>query len=74
LSEEEAMKMDLSGLVDIRDVEVDERLSVNDKIQEYIRQIKNPYMFRYGKTKVRIRHAETGTTFEERVKNYFDLR
>ena len=35
-------------LVDIRDVTVDRELSREDRIAEFVRQIKNPYRFKCG--------------------------
>ena len=50
-------------LVDIRDVTVDRELSREDRIAEFVRQIKNPYRFKCGQFTVhasfcfRRRHA-----------------
>jgi len=52
-------------LLDIRDVCVDKDLSKQDRIAEYIRQIKNPYLFRCGKFTVTARFNETGPTLED---------
>ncbi len=52
-------------LVDIRDVQVDKDLSKQDRVAEFVRQIKDPYHFRCGKFVVTARFAEDGPTLEE---------
>lgn len=67
--------MDLSGidrdmLVDIQDVTIDTSLPKEDRIRDYIRQIKNPYLFKYGKYVVKISFIDTDITLEERLTDY----
>ena len=52
-------------LVDIRDISVDKSLSKEERIAEYIRQIKDPYCFKCGKFTVRARFANNGVTLED---------
>jgi hypothetical protein len=52
-------------LVDIRDVRVDKNLPKQDRVAEFVRQIKDPYHFRCGKFVVTARFAEDGPTLEE---------
>jgi len=61
------------NLVDIRDVEVSQDLSVTDRILEYISLTKNPYIQKYGDTVVRISFVETDVSFEDRMKGYFEM-
>lgn len=53
------------GLVDIKDVLVDKNLSKDERIAEYMRQIKDPHYFRCGKFIVRARFADNGVTLED---------
>ena len=39
-------------LVDIKEIEIDRTLPKGERIQEFIRQIRNPYCFRVGKVAV----------------------
>ena len=55
-------------LVDIRDVSVDQSLPKEERIAEFLRQIKNPYCFRCGKFTVRARFAENGVSLEDCLK------
>ena len=61
------MLMDINNtdLVDIRDVSVDKGLPKQERIIEYIRQIKNPYHFKCGNFTVKVRFAEKGPTLED---------
>jgi len=56
-------------LVDINDVAVDKDLPKNERIAEFIRQIKDPYYFKCGKFTVKARFADNGVTLEERLKS-----
>lgn len=53
------------GLVDIKDVLVDKSLPKDERIAEYVRQIKNPFCFRYGKFIVHARFTDNGVTMED---------
>ena len=55
-------------LVDIRDVSVDQSLPKEERIAEFLRQIKNPYCFRCGKFTVRAQFAENGVSLEDCLK------
>ena len=55
-------------LADIRDVSVDQNLSQEERIAEFLRQIQNPYCFRCGKFTVRAQFAENGVTLEDCLK------
>ncbi|HBF2106374.1 TPA: hypothetical protein KN012_001144 [Clostridioides difficile] len=56
------------ALVDIRDVTVDKELSREERITEFVRQIKNPYRFKCGRFTVRASFATGGATLEECIK------
>jgi len=57
--------MNTDSLVDIRDVRVDKNLPRQERIAEYVRQIKNPYHFRCGKFIVTARFAGDGPLLED---------
>ena len=52
-------------LVDISTVSVDKTLPRDARIQEFVRQIRNPYHFKCGNFNITAKYAETGLTFEE---------
>ena len=57
-------------LRDIRDVKINTALPKADRIQDYIRQIVNPYCYRHGKYVVKISFADTNVTLEDRMLAY----
>ena len=54
-------------LADIRDVSVDQSLTKEERIAEFLRQIKNPYCFKCGKFTVRVRFAGKGVSDRKSV-------
>ena len=59
----------LDSLVDIRDVKIDRSLPVEERMKSYVEQIKNPYMFKVGKTIVRVSYANTTQTIFDNFLN-----
>ena len=57
--------LNTNNLVDIRDVRVDKNLPKQERIADYVRQIKDPYHFRCGKFTVTAHYAEDGPSLEE---------
>ncbi len=55
----------LNALVDIKDVSVDKSLPKDERIAEYVRQIRNPFYFKCGKYTIRARFAENGPSLED---------
>lgn len=56
------------ALVDIREVSVDKELSREERIAEFVRQIKDPYRFKCGRFTVQASFAAGGATLEECIK------
>lgn len=65
---EQSIRPDTSALVDIKDVSVDKNLTKEERIAEFIRQIKNPYCFKCGKFTVRAQFSESGVSLEDCLK------
>ena len=59
----------LASLVDIRDVQIDRTLSMEERVKSYIAQVKNPYMFKVGNTVVRVSYADTDRTINDNFVN-----
>ena len=53
-----------NDLVDIRTVTVDKSLPKEERIADFVRQIKNPYRFRCGDFAVNASFARNGATLE----------
>lgn len=62
-------KIQTDELVDIRTVVVNNELPKEERIADFVRQIKNPYLFKYGKYTVRAVFSENGQTLEDCVKS-----
>ena len=58
---------EVGTLVDIRDVSVNKELSRDERIAEFVQQIKNPYHFKCGRFTVPSFSAE-GATLEECIR------
>ena len=61
--------IDINTLVDIRDVSVSKDLPKEKRIEEFVRQIKNPFCYRCGKFVVKASFAENGFTMEDCLKS-----
>lgn len=58
------------SLVDIRKVQIDERLSREKRFEDFLRQIRNPYCYRCGKIVVKVSFSDTDATLEDRLEHY----
>ena len=52
-------------LVDIQDIHVDRALPREQRISEFVRQIKNPYLFKCGSFTVHVGFTANGISLEE---------
>ncbi len=69
---EKLRKIDINELVDIRDVKIDTSLSKEERILDYIRQIKNPYCYKYKNHRVIISfNKNTSLTLQDCLEKYF---
>lgn len=62
--------VDPASLVDIRGIVIDRTLPKEERIREFIMQIKNPYCFRVGKVAVSVGFQKGGPTFEQCMEHY----
>ena len=56
------------NLVDIREVSVEKDLSKEQRIESFVRQIRNPYRFRCGDFVVNASFSSSGLSLEECLK------
>ena len=72
----EAMKsinlktVDRSTLVQRDSIRLEPSAPQNDRLRDFIRQIKNPYCYLDGKTVVKISFSKTDTTLEDCLEHY----
>ncbi len=65
--------VDRDTLRDIQDVKVNMELPKEERIVDYIRQIGNPYCYRYGKYTIKVSFSDTDVTLEDRLLSYFRI-
>ena len=65
MKEATAQLTDKNSLVDINSVHVDEGLPQNERIAEFVRQIKNPYCFKCGEFTVLSKYVGNGVSLED---------
>ena len=63
---------DIADLIDIDSVQVDIDLPVEERIKQYVAQVKNPYRFRAGGLIVNIEHLNNGLTLESAFSSYLN--
>ncbi len=62
---------DLRNLVEISGIEIDTTLEKTQRIQNFIRDIRNPYCFRCNNTIVKVSFCSEGSSFQELLQDYF---
>lgn len=62
--------VDPTTLVDIREIKIDKDLPREQRIEEFISQIKNPYCFKVGNIIVSVGFSNDSVTFNQRMENY----
>jgi len=62
--------VDLAHLVDIKDVQINTSLPRNERIIDFLEQIKNPYCFKVGKAAVKVSFSDTEATVEDCLERY----
>ncbi len=63
---------DVEMLADILEIEIDGNLSDSEKKREFIRQVRNPYLYRQGEYIVKLSFADTDATLTDRLKEYIE--
>lgn len=57
-------------LVDVREISLDENLSKEERVDEFARQVKNPYCFRVGDMIVKNVYSNSGVSLRERFEQF----
>ncbi|WMI82309.1 DUF6870 family protein [Anaerotignum sp. MB30-C6] len=60
-------------LVDIRDVVIHTDLPKEERIADFIKQIKNPYLFKCGNMVVECEFSQTEATLSDRLEQYMRM-
>lgn len=59
-------------LVDINDVNIDKKLPLEQRLQQYVQQVGNPYCYKCGEAVVKISFSGTAT-LEHCIENYLKI-
>jgi hypothetical protein len=71
LTQIEIEKADRRNLVDIQTIKIDSTQSVTERMESYLEQIKNPYLFLCDDTAVKIRFKQDGNDLKHKLKSYY---
>jgi len=66
--------VDRSTLIDIASIDVAPSLSKDEWLEEYLKQIRNPYLFLCNGIVVKIAYADTTVTIEDKLEQYIRQR
>lgn len=72
MKEMDIREADINTLADILEIKIDSDLDSAEKKREFIRQIKNPYLYRQGEYVVKLSFADTDATLTDRLKEYIE--
>lgn len=64
------MQADRDALVDIRNIHIDSSRPVETKIREYLEQVQDPFLVRYGDYVIKLSYADTEKSMDDRMKEY----
>lgn len=64
------MQADRDALVDIRDIRIDSGKPVETKIREYMEQVRNPFLVKYGDYIIKLSYSDTEKSMDDRMKEY----
>ena len=71
LCEVEIENLELSTLINVEQVVIDQNLPVTERMMEYLEKVKNPYCFLCGETPVKICFMENEIKLEKKLKENF---
>lgn len=62
--------VDRDSLVDVTQICIDENLPKEERLKEFVRQVKNPYCFRVGNVVVKNVYSNDGVSLRERFEQF----
>ena len=63
--------VDPATLIDLREVVINPNLPREERLIDFVRQIKNPYCYKYKKAVIQVEHDDTEASLEDRLVSYF---
>lgn len=64
--------VDISTLTDIRDIQIDTKLPVEEKLALFAKQTNNIFVHRLGDYVVKVRFQKDGPDIDDKIKEYLD--
>ncbi len=71
LAEVDVRTVPKESLVDIRDVKIDRSRSREERISDYVNQVKNPYCVQCNGIVVKMSFSQSGATLDDKLASYF---
>lgn len=62
--------VDINKLTDIRDIKIDTRLSVEQKLASLARQTDNLYLYRLEDYIIKVKYQDDGPTIDDKMEEY----
>ena len=73
MKEVNVKEIDKSQLVDLKKVEIDRTLPVPERIEKFVRQIRNPYLFKVDNVVVKLKFTEGEPSCQEALYGMIDV-
>ncbi|MBY7141772.1 hypothetical protein KFZ56_01415 [Virgibacillus sp. NKC19-3] len=61
----------MKGLVDVRHISIDTNLPALERLENYLKDIQNPYYFLCGDVSVHVCFSDNGKDLSSQLKHYF---
>ncbi len=71
MSSLEITQVDRNSLIDIDTVKINTSLPIEQRLESFVKQIKNPYCFMCGDTPVRVRYVSPEKPLAKSLGDYF---
>ena len=73
MREKSMREVDQEELVDLKQIKIDRSLPVPERVVDYIRQIRNPYLFKVDNVIVKLNFKEDGSSCQEALYGMIDV-
>lgn len=61
--------VDKRELVDLNSVRIDDTAPVEQRISDFVKQIRNPYCFRIGDVAIKVNYQTDGPSFQQNIED-----
>jgi hypothetical protein len=62
--------VDPESLVDVSEISINDELSIEERVAEFVRQVKNPYCFRVGSVVVKNVYSNDDVSLKDRFEQF----